>query len=156
MEHLAGLDQRQRFEQLVERAEPAREDHESLGRLHEHRLPRVEVVEGELDVEIRVLVLLVGELDVEADREPTAFLRAAVRGLHHARAAARDDRKAGLGEAPANLARLLVGRMAFADASGAEERDGGSVDPLDGLEALQELVADPRRVREEVVAAAAL
>jgi len=101
-------------------------------------------------------VLLVGELDVEADREPTAFLRATVRGLHHARPAAGDDCKAGLGEAPADVAGLFVGGMPFTDASGAEERDCGSVDPLDGLEALQELVADPRRVREEVVAAATL
>src|SRR5512132_3118612 len=114
------------------------------------------MVEGQLDVEIRVLVLLVGELDVEADREPTALFGTAVRGLHHARAAARDDREAGLGEASADVAGLFVGRMPFTDASGAEERDCGSVDPLHGLEALQELVADPRRVREEVVAAATL
>ena len=45
VEHLAGLDQRQRLEELVERAEAAGEDHEALGRLHEHRLARVEVLE---------------------------------------------------------------------------------------------------------------
>jgi hypothetical protein len=98
----------------------------------------------------------VRELDVEADREPTALFGTAVRGLHHSRPTARDDREAGLGETPTDVSGLFVGRMPFPDASGAEERDCGSVDPLDGLEALQELVADPRRVREEVVAAAAL
>ena len=45
--HLVGLDQRQRLEQLVERAEAAGEDDEALGRLHEHHLARVEVLEGE-------------------------------------------------------------------------------------------------------------
>ena len=39
-------------------------------RLHEHRLARVEVVERQLDVEVRVLVLLVRQLDVEADDSP--------------------------------------------------------------------------------------
>ena len=101
-------------------------------------------------------MLLVRELDVEADREPTAFLRATVRGLHHAGPAAGDDPEPGFGEAPTDVAGLFVGRVPFTDASGAEERDRGPVDPLDGLEALQELVADPRRVREEIVAAAAL
>ena len=114
------------------------------------------MVEGELDVEVRILVLLVRKLDVEADRKPAAFLGAAIRGLHYAGAATRDDRKAGLGEAPADIARLFVGRMAFADARRAEEGDGRPVDPLDRFEPLQEFVADTRRVREEVVAAAAL
>ena len=42
---LAGLDQRQRLVQLVERAEPAREDDEALRRPHEADLAGVEVVE---------------------------------------------------------------------------------------------------------------
>ena len=46
--------------------------------------------------------------------------------------------------------------MPLVDTGGAEQRDGRPVDPPDGLEPLQELVADPRRVREEVVAVAAL
>ena len=85
VQHLAGLDQRQRLEQLVERAEAAGEDDEALARLHEADLARVEVRERVRDVEVGVRPLLVRQLDVEADREPAAFLRAAVRRLHHAR-----------------------------------------------------------------------
>ncbi len=49
---LAGLDQRQRLEQLVERAEAARQDDEALGRLHEADLARVEVLEGVGEVDV--------------------------------------------------------------------------------------------------------
>ena len=47
--------------------------------------------------------LLVLELDVEADGHAARLLRAAVRRLHHAGAAARDDGEAGLGEQTARL-----------------------------------------------------
>ncbi len=94
VEDLPGLDQRQRLEQLVERAESAGEDDEALGRLHEHRLARVEVLERERDVAVRVEPLLVRQEDVEPDREAVALPAAAVRRLHHAWAAARDDRPA--------------------------------------------------------------
>ena len=155
MEDLSRLDQGQRLEQLVECPEAAGEDHETLGRFHEHRLARVEVAEGELDVEVGVFVLLVRQFDVEADREAAAFLRAAVCGLHHARAAAGHDGEASLGKAPADLAGLLVGGMTFVHPRRAEQRDRRPVDPLDRFESLQELVADPGRVREEIVALAA-
>ena len=65
---LAGLAQRGRLEQLVERAEPAREDDERARVAHEHDLAREEVVEVEADVDVRVLELLVRQLDVEPDR----------------------------------------------------------------------------------------
>ena len=71
---LARLDQHERLVQLVERPEAAREDHESLRRADEADLARVEVVEGVRDVEVRVRPLLVRQDDVEADRQPAAFL----------------------------------------------------------------------------------
>ena len=74
MQHLAGLDQRQRLEQLVQRPEAAGKDDEALARLHEADLARVEVPERVLDVEVVVRPLLVGKLDVEADRQPSALL----------------------------------------------------------------------------------
>ena len=88
VQHLAGLDERQRLEHLVERPEAAGEDDEPLARLHEADLACVEVVEREVDVEVLVRRLLVRQLDVEADREAAAFLRAAVRRLHHTAASA--------------------------------------------------------------------
>ena len=137
-----GLDQRQRLEQLVEGAEAAGEDHEAHRRLHEHRLARVEVLEAEPEVDVRVHPLLVRQLDVEADGEPAALLAAAVPGLHHARAAAGDDREALLREEARRLARGFVGLAARLHPGRAEEGHGRPVDPLDRLEAAQELVPD--------------
>ena len=51
VEHLAGLDQGQRLEQLVQGPEAAGEHDEPLRRLHEHRLAGVEVPERDADVE---------------------------------------------------------------------------------------------------------
>ena len=144
VEDLPGLDQRQRLEQLVERAEAAGEDDERLGRLHEHHLARVEVAERDLEIEVVVRELLVRELDVEADGEPAALARAAVRGLHAARAAAGHDRPALLGEEARDLAGRVVRRMPLADAGRAEHRHGRVGDLRDGLEALEELVRDAR------------
>ena len=103
----------ERLEQLVGRAEAAGEDAEPLGRLHEHRLAGVEVVEDEAEVDVVVHRLLVRQLDPEADREPAAFAAAAVRRLHHARPAARDDGPARLGEEPRRLAGQLVRARPF-------------------------------------------
>ena len=92
---LPRLDEHERLEQLVERPEAAGEEHEGLGGLHEHRLARVEVAERQADVAVRVQLLLVRQLDVEADGHASGFLRASVRALHHARPAAGHDREAG-------------------------------------------------------------
>ena len=50
---LAGLDERERLEQLVERPEPAGQDDEAVGVLHEHRLAREEVAELDPEVDVR-------------------------------------------------------------------------------------------------------
>ena len=127
---LPGLDQRQRLEELVERPEAAGEDHEALrpasrSRPCARRSGRRCSAMSRYGFEC----LLVRELDVEADREPAALARAAVRALHHARAAAGDDRPAALGEAAADGARRLVRRMALADPRRAEDRHRRPVDP---------------------------
>jgi hypothetical protein len=142
VQDLPHLDQRQRLEELVEGAEAAGEDHEPLGRLHEHGLARVEVVEREADVEVGVRPLLVRQLDIEADRDPTRFLRAAVRGLHHARPAAGHHGEARLRELSSDLARVGIEPVALVDPRGAEDADRRPADPLDREEALQELVPD--------------
>src|SRR5207237_7243237 len=98
-----------------------------------------EVVERDAEVEVGVVVLLVRQLDVEADREPAALLRAAVRGLHHPGAASRDDRESSLGEPARDVTRLPVGGIVLAHAGGAEDRDGRPADPLDRGEALAKL-----------------
>jgi hypothetical protein len=106
---LAGLDQRQRLEQLVHRPEAARQDDERAGVLHEHRLAGEEVPELDAEIDVRVDRLLVGQLDVAADREPAAFLAAAVRGLHDPGTAAGDDRETTLREPAGDRPGDLVG-----------------------------------------------
>ena len=150
VEDLAGLDQHERLEQLVERPEAALAEHEALGRLHEHRLASVEVLERELSVEVGVRVLFVLELDVEADRQAAGLLAAPVRRLHDPRAAPGDDGEAGLGEAPADLPRTLVRGIALRDPRGSVHGHGRAADGVHGLEALPELVRDRRHVPVEV------
>ncbi len=60
----ARLDQRERLEQLVERAEAAGRDDERARVAHEHDLAREEVAEAQGDVEVRVERLLVRQRDV--------------------------------------------------------------------------------------------
>ena len=63
------------------------------------------------EVDVGVEALLVGQLDVAADRQPAALAAAAVRRLHDPRAAAGDDREARLGEAPGDPpGELVLGR----------------------------------------------
>jgi hypothetical protein len=67
---LPGLDERQDLEQLVHRAEPAREDHQRAGEIGEPQLAHEEVVELEQKVggDERIGPLLGREADGEADR----------------------------------------------------------------------------------------
>src|SRR3954453_11576732 len=151
MQHLAGLNQRQRLEQLVRGAEAARKDDEALRGLHEHRLAGVEVLERQLDVEVRVLVLFVWKVDVEADAEPAAFLAASVRGFHDTWAATGDHRPALLTEELRRRTRGGIRRRALADAGRAEDGNRRPVDPLDRLEPFVELLGDARGVLAELV-----
>jgi hypothetical protein len=149
--HLVGLDQRQRLEELVQGAEAAGEEDEPLRRLHQHHLARVEVAEGDGEVDVRVRILLVRELDVEADGEAAGLLGAAVGRLHHARPAAGDDGEARLSQEPPALARLLVVVVPGRDPRRAEHGRGRPRDPVDGLEAAQQLLRDQLDVRRVVV-----
>jgi hypothetical protein len=81
---LAGLDEGERLEQLVERPEPAGHDHERVRVLHEHRLAGEEVVELHREVHVRVEMLLAGQLDVAADGQATLLVGALVGRLHGA------------------------------------------------------------------------
>ena len=96
------------LEQLVERAVAAGADDERARVAHEHHLAGEEVLEVQRDVEVGVRLLLVRELDVAADRQRPGFARASVGRLHQARAAAGDDREAGVAERGAERARQLV------------------------------------------------
>ena len=75
--HAAGLDQRQRLEELVERAEAAGEDRDGAGAQQEVDLARREIVEveAELGRDVGVGRLLVRQDDVEADRGRADIVR---------------------------------------------------------------------------------
>src|SRR2546427_414799 len=62
-----GLDEGQRLEQLVQRAEAARQHHERARVADEHQLAREEVVEPDPEVHVVVQPLLARQLDVQPD-----------------------------------------------------------------------------------------
>ena len=96
LRQLVGLHEREDLEQLVARAEAAGKDHERLRQVREPELPHEEVVELEVQAvgDVRVRALLERQPDVQADRLAAGLARAAVGGLHDARAAARRDDEA--------------------------------------------------------------
>ena len=118
----SGLDQRQRLEQLVERAEPAWTDHERPRVADEHDLAGKEMPEAQGDVEVRVERLLAGQLDVAPDRRRAGVPCATVGGLHQAGAATGDDRVSGPTELGADLMDERVVWMVSRRAGRAEDR----------------------------------
>ena len=152
---LARLDQCQRLEQLVERAEAAGENHESVGRLHEHGLAGVEVLERQREIAVRIEALFLRELDAEPDGQAAGLLAATIGSLHHARSPTRDDREPGLRKEAGRLACGSVGGRLLADPRRAEDRHGRPVDLLHLLEAREKLRGDQRHVAGECLVTAA-
>ena len=91
--HPPRLAQAERVEQLVERAEAAGKDDQRGRPQDEVKLPHREVVELEAQIgrDVRIRLLLVRQVDVEADALRAGFERAAVGGLHDAGPAAGHD-----------------------------------------------------------------
>ena len=85
--------------------------------------------------------LLVGQLDVAADRERPGFLRAAVRCLHQPRTAAGDDRETRVAERRPERAGELVVRVPGRSARRAEHRHR-ALDAGERAEAGRELFGD--------------
>ena len=84
------------------------------------------------------------QLDVAADRQPARVAAAAVRGLHHAWAASRDDGKAHFGQPPRDLAGQRVIGRCLGNPGGTEDRDRGP-DRRQGIEPFDELGQDAER-----------
>ena len=106
------------------RAEPARQDHEGLRVLDEHRLADEEVAEVHAEVDPRVQVLLERQLDAEADRQAARLLAAPVHRLHRARTTAGDDRPSGSGQRRPDPLRHLVVRRIDCGTGRSEDGDG--------------------------------
>ena len=123
VEDLAGLDQHERLEQLVERPEAALAEDEALGRLHEHRLARVEVVERELAVEVaRWRSCSCGSSMLKPIESPPASWQPRFAASMIPGPPAGDDGEAGLGEPPPDLARALVRRVAVSGSAPSRRR----------------------------------
>ncbi len=121
---LPGLDQGERLEQFVHRAKAAGHDHVGRSVFHEGHLPGKEMPEPEADVLIRVGQLLGGQVDIQADAGAGAGMGTLVASLHDARAAARNDAEAGVGEPASDLESAgIVGIVGF-DAGTAEYAHG--------------------------------
>src|SRR5690606_871869 len=151
----AGLDERERFEELVERAESARQDDESAGVLDEHRLADEEVAELDAQVHVVVEAGLERQLDAQTHGHAVRLLRTAVAGLHDARPAPGDAGAAPGDDAARDVDGQGVLLRALGQARGPEERDGRP-QLRQGAEPLDELRLDPQdppRVRVHPVRA---
>src|SRR5712691_4431046 len=138
---LPGLRERQRFEQLIEGAEPAGEDDKPAGVLDEHVLADEEVAELDAEVDVAVQRLLVRKLDVAANRQPARIVAALVDRLHDPWPAAGDDRKAAIGERAADLlAGLVVGVLVLGPRRTEDGHRGAYL--VERIEALDELRED--------------
>ena len=116
---LVRLDERQDFEQLVERAKTARKQDDRLGEVDEPELPHEKVmkIEVEFPADVRVVEFFVGDRDGQPDIEPLRLAGAAIGRLHDAGTAAGADDEATLlaverlrpgRQAPGELPRRLV------------------------------------------------
>ncbi len=140
---LAGLNQRERLERLVERPEAAGEDDERTGVLHEHRLSDEEVPEVDECVDVRIGALFERQLDVAAYRAPAAHSSALVGRLHDPRAGTGHDGEAFECEQPRHLLGVHVLRILGVGSRGAEDRYT-LLDAGERIEPLYELAHDPQ------------
>ena len=122
---LSGLNQRQAFGELVDRAESARQHDVRRRKADEHHLAREKVSEVDADILILVARLLVRQHDVEPYRGGASRVRAVIGGLHQAWSASGNHREAGVGEKAGDAFRLFIVGMSRADAGAPEHADGG-------------------------------
>ena len=144
---LAGLQQREHFEALVECTEPAGHQTESVALLDEHQLAGEEVLHvDQLAVagDDRVCVLLEGEEDVQPHRVVAS--RAGVARLHDPAGRAGDYQPVVAGHRLAEPGGLLVGRLTGQRSGRTEHRHLANVSVrrknLEGVAQLAERAAD--------------
>ena len=120
---LPGLDERQRLEELVQRSESPRKM-TNPSAAFTNIVFRVEVAEGEVDVQIGFECCSCGSSMLKPTESPPPRGRP-VCGLHDPGASARDHGEALLGEAPAHLHRGGVVGGVLGDSGGAEDVTAG-------------------------------
>ncbi len=135
------MDERDRLEELVERAEAAGHQHEGGRVLDEHDLAHEEVVEIDGDGVVLVRRLLLRQGDGEAHGRAAGFEGALVRRLHDAGAAAGNDGVARLRESTSQVLRQLEEGVVVSDPRGAVDSDSGR-QAGERIEAFDELAHD--------------
>src|SRR5262249_37406823 len=107
-------------------------------------------LKGDGTIEVRIELLLYGQLDVAADGKAAHIFGPAVGRLHDARAAACHDGKTQLRQSSADLPGELVVGVTFGKPRRAKNRDAGT-DKVQRAKAPNELSRDPED-REELAA----
>ena len=90
-----GLGKGEDFKQFVKRAEASGKNHQRFGQICKPELTHEKVMELEVERgrDVRIRILLKGQMDVEADRFPSSFVGAEICRFHDAGAAAGGDDK---------------------------------------------------------------
>ena len=97
------LDECDGLEKFIERTEPARHDHEAVRVLEQKHFADKEIPNVHRSVEIRVRLLLEGQLDVHSDTPTTYGLGTPIGGLHDSRTTPGHDGKPKLGDLTCDL-----------------------------------------------------
>src|SRR5215510_5074615 len=147
IEDFAGLNQSQRLEQFVHRADAARQNHERIRVFDEHDFPHEEVAEFEHRVEVGVWPLLEGQDDVAADRPPAHVLSPAIGRLHNSGASPRNHGESQVGHGRADFAGQFVIGVIFFEPRRAENGHARAYE-VKLAEAVEEFAEDaPERHR---------
>ena len=81
----------QQLHQLIDGAETAGEDRKPPCITGQHQFPRRKMLKVELMGQIGIGRLVVRQLNIESDRNPTSLMRSSISGLHDAGPTSRHD-----------------------------------------------------------------
>ena len=126
MADLPGLNEREGLEQLVDRADAARQHDERIGVLDEQDLTNEEVVARDASIKIPVRPLLMRECDVAANGTAPRLAGAAIGRFHQAGPAAGQDGETDVGEPMSYETAQGIVRMVGTKPCGAEDGDAGA------------------------------
>src|SRR2546430_9583470 len=117
----AGLDQGDRFKQLVERSSAALHHDKSVRVFYQQRFADEKVVKRDAAIEKGVRLLLELELDVATDRASVDIFCSAIGRFHNTRPATGHDGESELGNSRTHFARQLITGMTLFYSSGTED-----------------------------------
>src|SRR5205814_8964064 len=105
---LAGLNEGERLEQLIQCPRTTRQDDEGIGIFDQERLANKKIIERDAAIEEFVRPLFLGQPDVAANRASARLPRPAISSFHDAGATAGHDGEPEARDATAHPARKVV------------------------------------------------